>query len=280
MKFTYMLAPLEDTSDQALRTLCHKYGADITFTEMARTDSLARNNKATLSRTILQDETPTWIQITGSQDNLLKRYLAHFEPQKGFLGFNFNIGCPAPQMIKNGLGCAMIKRISKMKKLVQIVKDYSYPVSIKMRLGLNRFEKERKVYLNLIDAVDVEFFVIHGRYGSQTYEEPADYDAIIECAKSGKNIVANGDIITKDQVELFRSSGVKGVMIGRAAVFNPAIFNILKGQPAPDLNHLKLEYLELSNRFNAPFKYQKNVLKRLGRPIETIRKMQTENIQG
>ena len=280
MNFTYMLAPLEDTSNNALRTLCHRYGADITFTEMARTDSLSRRNKPTLEKTQLHDETPTWIQITGSQDNILKRYLAHFEPHKGFLGFNLNLGCPSPQIIKNGLGCAMIKRISKTKKLVKIVKDRGFHVSIKMRLGMNKFEKEKKAYFHLIDAVDVDFFVVHGRYGTQTYEEPADYDAIIECVQSGKPIIANGDITTKEQVSFLKNKGIKGVMIGRAAVYNPAIFNLLKGRPTPSFEQLRKEYLELAEKFNAPFKYQKNVLKRLGKPINTIAHMQDDNVQG
>jgi len=280
MPFIYMLAPLEDTSDNALRTLCHRYGADVTFTEMAYTLSLAHNNQSTLSRTQLYDDTPTWIQITGSQDNNLKRYLAHFEPRKGFLGFNFNVGCPSPHIIRNGLGCAMIKRVSKMKKLVAIVKEYGYHVSIKMRLGMNKFEREKKVYLNLIDAVDVDFFAVHARYGAQTYEDPADYSAIIECVKTGKPIIANGDIIDKGQVEYLQSQGVKGVMIGRAAVFNPAVFNLLKGKAVPPIEQLKQEYLELSDRFQSPFKYQKNVLKRLGRPLSTIKTMQSESVMG
>jgi len=280
MSFTYMLAPLEDTGDNALRTLCHRYGADSTFTEMARIDSLARRNKNTLERTRLHDDTPAWIQITGSQDNVLKRYFAHFEPQKGFLGFNFNLGCPSPHIIRNGLGCAMIKRVSKTRKLVQIAKDYSFPVSIKMRLGMNSFEKEKKAYLNLIDAVDVDFFAVHGRYGTQTYEDPVDYGAIIECVKSGKTIIANGDVTSKEQVDFLKANGIKGVMIGRAAVYNPAIFNLLQGKLIPSLEQLKQEYLVLADKFNAPFRYQKNVLKRFGQPIETIKQMQDEKVQG
>ena len=267
MPFTYMLAPLEDTSDNALRTLCHRYGADSTFTEMARTDSLARRNKSTLEKTQILDDIPTWIQITGSQDNVLKRYLAHFEPQKGFLGFNFNLGCPSPPIIKNGLGCAMIKRISKMKKLVKIVQERGFNASLKMRLGMNKYEKEKKVYLNLIDAVDVDFFVVHGRYGSQTYQDPVDYQAIIECVASGKPIIANGDINTTEKVEFLKSNGVQGVMIGRPAVYNPAIFNSLQNKPVPSFEQLQTEYLELVARFGGPFKYQKNVLKRLGKEI-------------
>ena len=267
MQFTYMLAPLEDTSDNALRTLCYRYGADVTFTEMARTDSLSKKNKSTVEKTTILSDIPTWIQITGSQDNVLKRYLAHFEPQKGFLGFNFNVGCPSPAIIKNGLGCALIKRISKMKKLVKITKDAGFRTSIKMRLGMNQFEKDKKVYLNLIDAVDVDFFVVHGRYGSQRYNDPVDYQAILECVKLGKPIIANGDITTKEKVAFLRSGGVQGVMIGRPAVYNPAIFNLLKDKPVPSFEQLTQEYLELAKRFNGPFKYQKNVLKRLGKEI-------------
>lgn len=279
MTFTYMLAPLEDTSDNALRTLCYRHGADVTFTEMARTDSLARKNKSTLEKTHIANDTPAWIQITGSQDNVLKRYLGHFAPENNFLGFNINIGCPSPHLIKNGLGCAMIKRVSKTAKIVKIIKDYGYPVSIKMRLGMNKFEKEKKIYLNLIDAVDVSFFIVHGRYGTQTYADPADYDAIAECVRTGKKIIANGDIHTVEQVEKLKAMGCAGVMIGRAAVFNPAIFDELKGNPTPSIADLQAEYLSLSKEFAAPFKYQKNVLKRLGRPVESIAELQ-EHVMG
>jgi len=273
MAFQYMLAPLEDTSDNALRTLCHRYGADVTFTEMARTDSLARKNKSTLEKTQLHDDTPTWIQVLGTRDQVLKRYLSFFEPQPGFLGFNFNLGCPSPHVIRNGLGCAMIKRISKTQKMVNIVKDYGYSVSIKMRLGMNKFEKEKKVYLNLIDAVEADFFVVHGRYGNQTYEEPSDHNAIIECVQLGKPIIANGDITSKEQVAFLSAAGVQGAMIGRAAVLNPAIFNMLKGEQAPSIEQLKKEYLELAERFKSPFKYQKNVLKYIGRPLSTVKQV-------
>ena len=83
-----------------------------------------------------------------------------------------------------------------------------------------------------------------------------------------------------DVLAFFKEQGAKGVMIGRAAVYNPAIFNLLKDKPAPSLEQLRKEYLELADQFNAPFKYQKNVLKRLGRPIETIKQMQSESVQG
>jgi tRNA-dihydrouridine synthase len=268
LSFTYHLAPLEDTSDSVLRSICHKYGADVTYTEMARFDSLSRRNASTWEKIAFHDDTPAWVQIVGSDEQRLKRFLSMYEPPKGFLGINFNLGCPAPQLVGNGLGCAMVKRIAKTTKLVKIVQDRGYPCSVKMRLGLNRGEKEKKVYLNLIDAVPADFFVVHARVGSQTYEEPADYGVFPEIVAKGKTIIANGDIHTSEQVQLLRGMGVKGVMIGRAAVRDPAIFNRLKGLPAPSAEQLREEYSQLAEKTNSRYKYRENVLKRLGKPVD------------
>lgn len=274
--FTYEFAPLEDTSDVALRELCWRHGADVTYTEMARVDSLARKNKSTLEKTRMDGDAPAWIQITPGKDQVLKRYLTDFSKQdlpKHFLGFNFNMGCPSPHLIRDGLGCAMVKRISKTQKMVGIVKSYGYPCSIKIRLGLNKTEKERKVYRNLIDAVDADAFIVHGRVGTDTYATPADYDALAECAALGKPVVANGDVHTKEQVQQLKDAGCVGVMIGRAAVFDPAIFDRLKGKAtadAPSMPELLAEYHALCAQFPAAPKYRKNVEKRLGRPVTTI----------
>lgn len=266
-----MLAPMEDITDSAFRTICHKYGADTTFTEMVRIDPLSRNNAATWSRLEFKDSTPVIIQLLGANEPRLKKFLKLFKPHQGFEGFNFNLGCPSPQVIKLGQGCAMIKRISKTKKLVNIIHDYGYNCSIKMRLGMNKFEKEKKIYLNLIDAVDADFFIVHARYGAQTYKEEPDYSVYEECVKTGKKIIANGNINTKEQVEYFKKINVNGIMIGRKAVNNPAIFNELKGLKSPNLETIKKEYLELAEKYNAPFKYRKNVLKHLGEKDEEYR---------
>ncbi|MFA6072575.1 MAG: tRNA-dihydrouridine synthase family protein [Candidatus Woesearchaeota archaeon] len=265
--FVFMSAPLEDTTDGVFRKLCYKYGADLTFTEMTRIESLARNNQSTWAKIEIPDNTPAQIQIVGSNEMSLKRFLSKYEPVNGFAGFNFNLGCPSPHIVGQGFGCAMIKRISKVRKLVALVKDRGHPCSIKMRLGLNNYEKERKVYLNLIDAIDADFFIIHARHGAQHYEESADYSIFKECVKLGKPIIANGDIEKKEQIDFLKSIGVKGAMIGRAAVRDIAIFDRLKGNIAPNVEELRLEYSALAIEMNSRFKYRENVLKRLGKPI-------------
>ncbi len=264
-KFYYMLAPIEDMTDSCFRAICHKYGADLTFTELIRFESLAKNNQSSWDRIKLYDDTPTVIQVIGEREQFLKKFLSKFEPSKGFKGFNLNLGCPAPNFVNHGIGCAMVKRISKTRKLVDIIKDRGYNASIKLRLGLNKYEKEKKAHLNLIKGVNADFFIVHARYGKQTYKEKSDWDVFPECVKTGKNIVANGDIVTKQDIETIRSFGCKGAMIGRAAIKNPLIFAGLKDISLPPIDQIKEEYLSLVKERNPPFRYQKNIFKHLSK---------------
>lgn len=260
-----MLAPIEDMTGNAFRSICFSYGADLTFTEMVRFNSLARNNKTTWERITFKDSTPTVIQLIGHRELFLKKFLSKFSPVGGFAGFNLNLGCPAPNFVNNGMGCAMIKRIAKTKALVGIIKKAGYSISIKLRLGLNQFEKDKKVYLNLINNINADFFIVHARHGAQTYAEPADFSVYEDCVKTGKEIIANGDITAKEHIDFLAKIGVRGAMIGRAAVAEPSIFNRLKGMPSPPLSRILSDYLELADRFNEPFRYRKNIQKHLGK---------------
>jgi len=262
--FRFMLAPMEDYTDCAFRALCHKHGADLTFTEVAKIDGLARGNKATLKKLNWQDPTPTQIQILPGKDEMLEKFLQEFNPEEGFMGFNFNFGCPAPEVVKVGRGCAMVKRVSKTNRLIEIVRKHNYPVSIKMRLGESEFQKSVKVYMNLINGTNPDFFVVHARTGTQTYNDLPDYSVFEECVASGKEIIANGNIDNIAKVEQLKKVGVKGVMVGRAAVRNPAIFEQLNGKPPTSIEQLKSEYSLLAQKYESDPRHQKNILMRMG----------------
>lgn len=250
--FILMLAPIEGVTNSAFRSLCHQYGADLTMTPMARIDGLVRKNSVTCKRVEIKDETPTIIQLIGTKEEYFKKYLDDFTPPPGFRGFNLNLGCSSPQFVKIGQGAAMMKRVSKVKHIVDLIKDRGHRVSVKMRLGLNEFEKEKKTYLNLIQGVDAGLFIVHARHGAQTYKDPADFSVYAECVATGRDIIANGDISTWTQIEALKAAGVKGVMIGRAAVANPAIFNRLKGKPEPPSTDLIYQYRQLAASFGEP----------------------------
>ena len=259
-----MLAPLENVSDNALRELCFRHGADLTFTAMSRLSGLAAKNANTGKKIEILNGVPTQIQLAAQKENDLASFLGWFEPAKGFAGFNFNIGCPSPQYMKQGLGCAMMKRLSKLNRMMGLVKSHGYACSVKMRLGMNLFEKQNKVYLNVIKGVDADFFIVHARHGAERYDSPPDYSIFPECVATGKDIIANGNVDSPEKVALMRDMGVKGVMIGRAAVCDPGIFGRLKGLGEPDAAALRNEYLVLAGKYGTSNKLRNIVLKRLG----------------
>ncbi len=282
MNFKYMLAPLEDTSDNALRELCYKYGADLTFTEMTRVKSLVQDNKSSLRKIQILNEVPTQIQLAVQNHMELEQFLKKYEPPKFFKGINLNLGCPSPQLINLGLGCALVKRVSKVRKLVWTINNFGYSASLKIRLGMNAYEKKNKAYLNLINEVDADFYIVHARHGAEHYESPADYRVFPEIIKTGKTIIANGDVDSIRKVNYLKNMGVSGVMIGRAAVINPAIFDALKGKKTPSFDELKKEYSVLAEKYfeanGNNEKYKENILKRIGKNSKT--KFSETNTQG
>lgn len=276
-----MLAPLEDTSDNALRELCFNHGADLTFTEMTRLRSAVDENKSSLRKISIINNVPTQIQFAVQNEFDLKKFLDKYTPSKNFKGINLNLGCPSPQLINLGMGCAMIKRVSKVNSFVKLIQSYGYGASVKLRLGLNAYEKKMKSYLNLINDVDADFFIVHARHGAEHYEASADYRVFPEMVATGKKIIANGDIDSIRKVNLLKKIGVSGVMVGRAAVTDPAIFERLKGLKGASFDELRSEYSILSekyfetNGFNE--KYKENVLKRLGKNKKFS---EENNVQG
>ncbi|OQA31096.1 MAG: tRNA-dihydrouridine synthase A [archaeon ADurb.Bin336] len=269
-----MLAPIENYSDSALRTLCFNHGADLTFTEMTRVEGIIRNNKPTLAKILCCDSTPVEIQLLASNEEQLEKFVSSFKPFEGFRGFNLNMSCPSKELIKVGRGAGMVKRLTKAQNLVKIIQKYNYPVSIKMRLGANAFEQKHKVYLRLIEGSGADYYIVHPKHGSQNSDEEVQgnqiYEECLDSAKiSGSKIIANGGITTPKKVIELKKIGVSGVMIARAALKNPSIFDYLKNEAGfntpikkiPSIKELKEEYTQLSNKFSSPHKYKENLSK-------------------
>lgn len=276
-----MLAPLEGYTDAALRTLCLRHGADLTFTEMAHVESFLRNNGLALEKIEARDSTPVQIQLLTGREGELERFLAGFTPFPGFEGFNLNLSCPSPEVIRRGKGAAMIKRASKTQRLVSAIKNHGYAASLKIRLGTNVHEKAQKVYLNAIGGVDADFFVVHAKTATQGSAEPDDYSVFPECveAASGRPVVANGGIDSAEKVRQLREMGVAGVMIGRAALSHPAIFDELRNalglnapaKTVPGIEELKAEYSSLHAQLGGRETYHENFLNVIGRRVEAAR---------
>lgn len=266
MKFH--LAPLEGVSDCAFRTLCYNYGADVTYTEMIRVDGIIRRNKATLALLDLKNDVPTIIQLLVVKPASARKFVAMFPMLFANIkpvGINLNLGCPSPDVICEGGGAALVKRTSRVQELVTILKQIGVPVTLKIRLGLNQLEKDKMVYLNLVNGVDADGFIVHARHARQESHEPADWSVFENLVRTGKRIIANGDICTARDVAYFDQIGIQEVMIGRAAVRNPAVFSVLKGGCGETLDVEKGKYLQLCSEYPNHPKYKKNVLAYLGK---------------
>ena len=268
------LAPLEGVSDCAFRTLCHNHGADMTFTPMLRADALVRKNNATVRLLDINSKAPTTIQLLATKPETLKAFVQQFpDYNMDAAGFNLNCGCPSPDVIREGGGAALMKRTKRLNELLDVLRKLDKPVSIKMRLGLNVYEKEKKVYLNTIKEVNADYFIVHARHARQTSDEPADRSVYQECIDTGKHIIPNGDITSKDDIEHFKLLNIQEVMIGRAAVKNPAIFNFLNGQRPLGVAEMQAEYTKLAQKYTSLSKFRDTVLKYIGKDIHSSKWM-------
>jgi tRNA-dihydrouridine synthase len=270
-----MLASLERYSDSVFRTLSYNHGADLTFTEMAHVESFLKGNKVSLEKIEPRNATPVQIQILSGNEGKLHRFLSDFKPSDGFMGFNLNLNCPSKDVIRQGKGAAMVKRASKTARLVSLIRNHGHPVSVKIRLGLNRFEKDNKVYLNNLGGVDPDFFVVHAMHAAQSSGEKEDYSVYPECVEAARGIpvIANGGIETSETVQSLVEMGVDGVMMGRPAMGNPAIFDLMKNElgvndpprPVPTIDDLKREYDDIYEAIGDSEKYRSRFLKVVGK---------------
>jgi len=232
------LSPMESVSDLGFRTLCYQYGASLTFTEMIPALALIQKNKASLS--LIDTYTPsvkTGLQLLVSKPEVLHKALKTIregiETRGGvfsnILVIDLNFGCPSPDIINSGNGPAMLKRTAKMKELLTILKKESpLPCGIKIRLGLNDKEKQQKVYLRVIDIandVGLNYVTIHAKTAADKSTAPLDWKALQEIiAKARIPIVGNGLVVDGPSAKRMLDMGCSAVMVARAAVGNPWIF--------------------------------------------------------
>jgi len=242
---------------------------------MAHVGSFLKRNKISLMKIEPRDATPVQIQILSSNEEKLDRFLSGFKPFDGFMGFNLNLSCPSKDVIRQGKGAAMVKRATKTTRLVSLIRDHGHPVSIKIRLGLNQYEKDNKLYLNNLGGVDPDFFVVHVKHAAQSSGEKEDNSVYPECVEAARGIpvIANGGIETPEMVQSLWEMGVSGVMLGRPAMGNPAIFDLMKNElginnppiPVPITDDLKHEYNDIYEAIGGSEEYRSRFFKVVGK---------------
>jgi len=231
--FPLLLAPMEDVSDPPFRALCKRHGADLMYTEFISSEGLIRDAaKSVMKLDIYEYERPIGIQIFGHDIESMKRtteIVAQTNPDI----IDINYGCPVKKVACKGAGAGILQDIPKMVEMTrQIVNMTDLPVTVKTRLGWDDDTKHIEEVAERLQDVGIEALSIHGRTRKQMYKGEADW-SLIQAVKNNPRVTipifGNGDIDNPQKaVEYKNKYGVDGVMIGRAAIGNPWIFNEIK----------------------------------------------------
>lgn len=232
-EFPLLLAPMEDVSDPPFRAVCKDNGADMMYTEFISSDGLIRDAKKSLQKLdIYEAERPIGIQIFGDKIDSMRQAAAIAEKANPEL-IDINYGCPVKKVACKGAGAGILKDIPKMETMTrEIVNQVELPVTVKTRLGWDTDTIQIvEVALRLQDA-GIKALSIHGRTRVQMYKGEADWHPIAE-VKAHPDIeipiFGNGDIDSPEKAKEYKEKfKVDGLMIGRAAIGYPWIFNEIK----------------------------------------------------
>lgn len=225
-----ILAPMAGVTDVGFRAICSSFGADATVTEMLSARAMEHNPKKTEFMTLTTEAEKIKIaQIFGHEADFMERAIKNPLLQK-FDSFDINMGCPAPKIVKNGEGSALMDNLSLASKIISACKNATdKPVSVKFRKG-SKSENFRE-FARMCQDSGADFVTFHARTVEQGYSGKADLEAIATVKADLKiPVVGNGDVIDVDSYQKMKQTGVDGVMIGRGATGHPWIFSILKGE--------------------------------------------------
>lgn len=232
-EFPLLLAPMEDVSDPPFRALCKRHGADLMYTEFISSEGLIRDAaKSVIKLDIYEYERPIGIQIFGHDIESMKRtteIVAQTNPDI----IDINYGCPVKKVACKGAGAGILQDIPKMVEMTKaIVNMTNIPVTVKTRLGWDDESKHIEEVAERLQDVGIEALSIHGRTRKQMYKGEADWSLIGKVKNNPRiniPIFGNGDIDSPQKaIEYKNKYGVDGIMIGRAAIGNPWIFNEIK----------------------------------------------------
>jgi len=231
--FPLLLAPMEDVSDPPFRALCKKHGADLMFTEFISSEGLIRKAAKGMKKLdIFEQERPIGIQLFGGAEDAMEEAARIAEAVRPDL-IDINYGCPVHKVVSKGAGACLLLDVDKMVRLTQaVVKAVKVPVTVKTRLGWDDRTKNIMEVAERLQDVGIQALSIHGRTRAQLYKGPADWTLIGEVKNNPRiqiPIFGNGDIDSPEKaVEYKNRYGVDGVMIGRASIGHPWIFNEIK----------------------------------------------------
>ena len=207
------LAPMAGVTDAAMREVCTLCGAQMTFTEMVSAKGIAYQNGRTHELLELSDaEEKAGVQLFGREPQILAdtaRKICDLLGERLFI-IDVNMGCPAPKIVNNGEGSALMREPALAARIVSALKKaVPVPVSVKFRAGFTEKDRNAAAFAKVMEDAGADAVAVHGRTREQYYRGKADLGIIAEVKQAVKvKVIGNGDIFAaQDAVTMFRETG-------------------------------------------------------------------------
>ena len=231
--FPLLLAPMEDVSDPPFRKLCKMHGADLMYSEFISSEGLIRDAiKSRMKLDIFDYERPVGIQIFGGDEEAMAMSAEIVSTVNPDL-IDINFGCPVKKVVCKGAGAGVLKDIDMMIRLTKaVIRSTNLPVTVKTRLGWDDNSINIDEVAERLQDIGVAALSIHARTRAQMYKGQADWSHIARVKNNQRitmPIFGNGDVDSPEKALKFKNEyGVDGIMIGRAAIGYPWIFDEIK----------------------------------------------------
>ena len=227
-----LLAPLAGYTNYGFRRLCKGYGAGLCFTEMVSAKGLKYGNENTEELLYTdEDEGLAAAQIFGN-DPAIMRMACENEKLARFPIVDINMGCPVPKIYKNGEGSALLENPKLAEEIVKACVKSGKIITVKFRIGITDDRKITEEFAKRMEGAGASMLTVHGRSKEKVYAGEVHYDEIAKAKSSVKiPVIANGGVFSNEEAErLMQNTGADGVMVARAALFDPQLFCDLTGK--------------------------------------------------
>lgn len=221
------LSPMAGVTDLPFRLICKEQECGMLYTEMINAKALCyddQNTKKMLK--IEEEEHPVAVQIFGSDPAFMGGAAEILNEYPNEI-LDINMGCPAPKVIKNGDGSALMKNPKLAEEVLKsVVKNSKKPVTLKIRKGWDDNNINAVEIAKIAEASGISALAIHGRTREQYYSGKADWDIIAKIRESiNIPVIGNGDVFeVEDAINMINKTNCDAIMIGRGAQGNPWIF--------------------------------------------------------